>query len=132
MIKTLKYLAIFISIIVGLIVAYTTGPLSSYGSIIAIDATYSQSLQYHYYYSGLLAAIFACITAYLFKANLKITSVVFLVSGILWVTFTQLGDPDFLQYLADAIFEFMAPYIIMGLVIASFTFGINKKWPRLN
>jgi hypothetical protein len=54
------------------------------------------------------------------------------VSGILWVAFTQLGDPDSLQYLAGAIFEFMVPYIVMGLAVVLATFGINKKWPRLN
>jgi hypothetical protein len=129
--KTLKYIAVFISAIIGLVVAFSTGPLSSLGTVVAIDESYIQTLQYQYYYSGLVTAAITCLVGYVVKANLKLVFAVLLLAGIFWVVFTQSSDPGFQQYLVGAIFEFMVPYGLVCLVITLTTFGINKKWHRL-
>lgn len=129
--KILKYTVVIISTIIGLVVAFSTGPLSSMGAIVAIDESYIQALQYQYYYSGLVTAVITCLVGYVVKANLKYIFAILLSAGILWVVFAQSSDPGFLQYLAGAVLEFMVPYGLVCLVIVLATFGINKKWPRL-
>jgi hypothetical protein len=129
--KILKYTAVVISTIIGLVIAFSTGPLSSMSAVVAIDESYIQALQYQYYYSGLVTSVITCLVGYVVKANLKIVIAILLSVGVFWVIFTQSSDPEFLQYLGGAVLEFMVPYGLVCLVIVFATFGINKKWPRL-
>ncbi|MEJ2426514.1 MAG: hypothetical protein P8101_19100 [Candidatus Thiodiazotropha sp.] len=129
--KILRYTAVTISAIIGLFVAFSTGPLSNMGAVVAIDDNYIQTLQYQYYYSGLVTAVITCMVGYVVKANLKSLSAILFLVGIFWVVFAQSSDPGFLEYLGGAVLEFMVPYGLVCLVIIFATFGINKKWPRL-
>jgi len=130
--KLLKYIGIVIATIIGLVIAFETGPLRRLGTTFAINEAYFQTIQLHYFYSGLLAAVFACSFAYLFKASIMVVSVLLFVTGILWVAFSQSSDPDFLRYLTGAIIEFMLPYLSVCAGVVAITYGVNKKWPRLS
>ncbi|MEW8034804.1 MAG: hypothetical protein AB2817_01950 [Candidatus Thiodiazotropha sp.] len=127
----LKYTAVIISAFIGLVVAFSTGPLSSMGAVVAIDESYIQTLQYQYYYSGLVTAVITCLVSYVVKANLKLVVAILLSVGAFWVVFVQSSNPEFMQYLGGAVLEFMVPYGLVCLVIVIVTLGINKKWPRL-
>ncbi len=129
--KTLKYIAVVISVFIGLMIAFSTGPLSSMGAVGAIDDSYIQALQYQYYYSGLVASVITCLVGYVVKVNLKFVTAALLSIGVFWVVITQSSDPEFWQYLGGAVLEFIVPYGFVCLVIVVATFGINKKWPRL-
>ena len=112
-------------------VAHYTGPIANIGALVSVNESYIQILQKQYIYSGLVTAVACCITAYLFKANLKVVAIILLASGFAWVTFSQLSEPDFLTYFLELVAEFMAPYVLVCLVALTVLFGVNKKWPRL-
>lgn len=129
--KLFIHILIFIISIGSLIVAYYTGPIANFGTLISVNESYIQSLQWQYIYSGLVTAVISCVTAYFCKANFKIVTVILLASGVIWVTFAQLSEPDFLNYFLESVAEFMIPYALVCLAALMVLFGVNKKWPRL-
>jgi hypothetical protein len=129
--KLFTHILIFIISMGSLVVAYHTGPIANIGTFAPVNESYINTLQKQYIYSGFVTALATCVTAYLFKANLKMVAVILLVSGFIWVTFSQLSEPDFFTYFLDLVAEFMEPYVLVCLVALMVLFGLNKKWPRL-
>jgi hypothetical protein len=129
--KLLVHILIFIVSVASLFIAYFTGPMSHIDAVVSIDESYIQTLQKQYIYAGFVTAVASCIAAYLCKANLKVVAIILLVSGFVWVIFSQLGEPDFFNYFFGSIIDFMIPYSLVCLVVLVLLFGVNKKWPRL-
>ena len=129
--KLFTHVLIFIISIGSLVVTYHTGPIANIGALVSVNESYIQILQKQYIYSGLVTAVACCITAYVFKANLTVVAIILLASGFMWVTYSQLSEPDFLTYFLESVSEFMAPYVLACLVTLTVLFGVNKKWPRL-
>lgn len=124
------HISIFIVSIACLFIAYYSGPLGNFDSIVLVNDSYIQSLQKQYIYSGVVTAVISCVTAYLCRASFKIVAVILLISGVIWVALSQLGEPDF-SYFLSAVVEFMIPYALVCLTVLMVLFGVNKKWPRL-
>jgi hypothetical protein len=129
--KLFTHILIFTISIGSLVVAYYTGPIANIGALVSVNESYIQILQKQYIYSGLVTAVACCVSAYLFKANLKVVAIILLASGSIWVTFSQLSEPDFLTYFLESVTEFMVPYVLVCLVALTVLFCVNKKWPRL-
>ena len=129
--KLFVYILIFIVSIASLVISYYTGPISNLGAVVSVNESYIQSLQKQYVYAGFVTSVISCVSAYLCKANLKVVAMILLVSGLIWVLLSQLGEPDFLNYLSSSIVDFMVPYSLACITVLLLFFSINKKWPRL-
>ena len=129
--KLFTHILIFIISIGSLVVAHYTGPIANIGAFVSVNESYIQILQKQYIYSGLVTAVPCCVTAYLFKANLKVVAIILLASGFVWVIFSQLSEPDFLTYFLESVTDFITPYVLVCLTALMVLFGVNKKWPRL-
>ena len=129
--KLFTHIVIFIVCMTSLFIAYYTGPIANLGYLIQLNDGYVKILQRQYIYSGLVTAVISCATAYFCKANFKILSGIIMAAGLVWVTLSQLSEPDFLNYLLGAIADFMFPYSMVCVFVLIVLFGVNKKWPRL-
>jgi len=112
----MKKVLIFVACVLGLCVGFFFGPIGSLPSAFAINSSYISLLEIQYLLMGLLASVFACLVAYLFRIKPAVVGIIILISGVLFVLASNIGEQNPFEYLLASLTEFLVPYLSISFI----------------
>ena len=129
--KALNALSVIAAALIGIILAFEFGPLSSFQSFHPVDDEYFSALSKQYYLGGIVSSFLACLIGFLLRVNFRTTFISLFTAGVLFVFVTQIGEQLSIGLIVGATIEFMIPFLSVCSFMILLFYGINKLCPRI-
>lgn len=112
-----KMIVLVILSFVVLLVAWPFGPLGQLPQAFLVDEKYLKSVRNQDLYLGLVTFFLVLSANILIKLPIAFPVLAAIIGGTLFVIFAQSSEPDFVDYLGSAIFDFHANYLLAGILV---------------
>ncbi len=130
MLSVTKYVGLTVAIVLGLGLGQAYSPTNSLPSIVRVDENFLAVMRNHALFLGFGASLAACMANLLLRIPHSRVLLTVPVAAALWFTWFEAAEPDFLTYLAGALAEFLALFLLTAAPVVAVFWLVERKFRR--